>query len=35
MTAKVGTPPDSVHRIWQANDTKPHLVETFKVSTDE
>jgi len=35
MAAKVGISPDSVHRIWQANDIKPHLVETFKVSTDE
>ena len=26
--------PDSVHRIWKANDIKPHLTKTFKVSTD-
>lgn len=34
MAAAVGISPDSVHRIWRANDIKPHLVHTFKVSTD-
>jgi transposase len=34
MARQVGVSPDSVHRIWQANDIKPHLVKTFKVSTD-
>ena len=27
--------PDSVHRIWKANDIKPHLTKTFKVSDDK
>lgn len=35
MAKEVGISPDSVHRIWKANDIKPHLVETFKVSTDK
>ena len=35
MARKVGISPDSVHRIWRANDIKPHLVETFKVSNDK
>jgi transposase len=35
MARAVGISPDSVHRIWRANDIKPHLVETFKVSTDK
>jgi transposase len=34
MAERVGISPDSVHRIWQANGIKPHLVHTFKVSTD-
>jgi len=34
MARQVGVSPDSVRRIWQANDIKPHLVRTFKVSTD-
>lgn len=34
MAEEVGISPDSVHRIWRANDIKPHLVKTFKVSTD-
>lgn len=34
MAKEVGISPDSVHRIWQANDIKPHLIETFKVSND-
>lgn len=34
MAKAVGMSPDSVHRIWRANDIKPHLVDTFKVSTD-
>ena len=34
MAEAVGISPDSVHRIWRANDIKPHLVHTFKVSTD-
>jgi transposase len=35
MAREVGISPDSVHRIWRANDIKPHLVETFKVSNDK
>jgi transposase len=35
MARAVGVSPDTVHRIWRANDIKPHLVETFKVSTDQ
>jgi transposase len=35
MAKEVGISPDSVHRIWQANDIKPHLVETFKESNDK
>ena len=34
MAKEVGISPDSVHRIWKANDIKPHLTETFKVSND-
>lgn len=34
MAEAVGMSPDSVHRIWQANDIKPHRMETFKLSTD-
>ena len=34
MAAAVGISPDSVHRIWQANDIKPHRMETFKLSND-
>jgi transposase len=34
MAKEVGISPDSVHRIWRANDIKPHLVETFKLSND-
>jgi len=35
MAREAGISPDSVHRIWRANDIKPHLVETFKVSNDK
>ena len=34
MARQVGISPDSVHRIWKANDIKPHLVKTFKLSND-
>ena len=34
MAAATGLSPDSVHRIWRANDIKPHVVKTFKVSND-
>ena len=35
MARAVGMSPDSVHRIWKANDIKPHLTKTFKVSNDK
>lgn len=35
MAKEAGISPDSVHRIWQANEIKPHLVKTFKVSNDQ
>ncbi len=34
MAKEVGISPDSVHRIWQANDIKPHVTKTFKLSND-
>jgi len=34
MAKHVGISPDSVHRLWRANDIKPHLVEQFKLSRD-
>lgn len=34
MAAEVGISHHSVHRIWRRNDLKPHLVRTFKVSSD-
>lgn len=34
MAKHVGISPDSVRRIWKANDIKPHLARTFKVSND-
>jgi len=34
MAKAVGMSPDSVHRIWQANGIKPHLVDIFKISND-
>lgn len=34
MADQVGISPDSVHRIWQANDIKPHQTKTFKISQD-
>lgn len=35
MAEEVGISPDSVHRIWKANDIKPHLMQTFKISNDK
>ena len=32
--AKVGVSPATVQRVWAARGLKPHLVETFKLSTD-
>lgn len=34
MAATVGMSHKSVHSIWKENDLKPHLVRTFKVSSD-
>jgi len=34
MAKAAGISPDSVRRIWQAHDIKPHLTRTFKISTD-
>jgi transposase len=34
MARAAGISHDSVHRIWKANDLKPHLTRTFKLSRD-
>lgn len=34
MARKVGVSPASVQRIWAANEIKPHLTRTFKLSRD-
>ena len=34
MAAAVGMSHNSVHSIWKKNDLKPHLVRTFKISSD-
>ena len=34
MARQVGVSPASVQRIWAANDIKPHLIRTFKLSQD-
>lgn len=34
MAAEAGISEASVRRIWQANGLKPHLVESFKISSD-
>jgi hypothetical protein len=34
MAAEVGVSETTVRRIWHKHGLKPHLVETFKVSTD-
>jgi transposase len=34
MARHAGISPDSVHRIWRANDLKPHITKTFKLSND-
>lgn len=34
MAAATGVSHQSVHRIWKANDLKPHLLRTFKISND-
>ena len=35
LAAELGTNHEMVHRVWQANGLKPHLVETFKLSRDK
>jgi len=34
MAKAAGISRHSVHRIWQKNDLKPHILKTFKLSTD-
>lgn len=34
MAKHAGISPDSVHRLWKANEIKPHIVEQFKLSRD-
>lgn len=34
MARAVGVSADTVHRLWSANDIKPHLIRTFKLSND-
>lgn len=34
MAKQVGVSPASVQRIWAANDIKPHVIRTFKLSSD-
>jgi hypothetical protein len=34
MAAAVGVSPATVQRVWAARGLKPHLVDTFKLSTD-
>ena len=34
MASQVGVSASTVNRIWQAFGLKPHLLETFKISTD-
>lgn len=34
MARAKGVSPSTVHALWEANDIKPHLVRTFKVSND-
>lgn len=35
MAKHAGVSVGTVHQIWQANDIKPHLVKTFKLSNDK
>jgi len=35
MAKAKGVSPDTVRRLWQANDLKPHLKRTFKLSRDK
>jgi transposase len=34
MAREAGMSPGSVYKLWKRNDLKPHLVRTFKISTD-
>jgi transposase len=34
LAAQLGISDSTVHKVWQANGLKPHLVKTFKVSRD-
>jgi transposase len=34
MAREVGISPGSVYKLWKRNELKPHLVRTFKISTD-
>jgi transposase len=34
MAREVGISPASVYKLWKRNELKPHLVRTFKISTD-
>ena len=34
MAQAAGVSADTVHRLWSANDIKPHLLRTFKLSND-
>ena len=34
MAQKMGVSKDTVQRLWSANDIKPHLVRTYKLSND-
>jgi len=34
MAKSKGVSPSTVHRLWQANELKPHLTRTFKISND-
>jgi transposase len=34
MAKEVGISPGSVYKLWKRNELKPHLVRTFKISTD-
>ena len=35
MAKEVGVSPASVQRVWAANDIKPHVIRTFKLSRDK
>ena len=34
LAKEMGINPSMVHRVWKANNLKPHLVRTFKISND-